>query len=231
MNSSIVIALPKIDDAKKIRTILNRHGFSVAAVCSTASTALASMSELDGGILICGYKLTDRYYRDVLEDIPSYFEMLLLASGRVIAEAPTSVLTVEMPMKVSDLVNTVDMMLSQIERRLKKEKKKPKTRSWKEQNYISNAKFLLMERNHLSEEDAYRYIQKCSMDSGTNMVETVFGWKLEKRSEQLGCTDGRRTSESGSHPGGRHSQYPQHGRCCICNYQKKRGSVSDRFSK
>ena len=56
MNSSIVIALPKIDDAKKIRTILNRHGFSVAAVCSTASTALASMSELDGGILICGYK-------------------------------------------------------------------------------------------------------------------------------------------------------------------------------
>ena len=166
MNSSIVIALPKIDDAKKIRTILNRHGFSVAAVCSTASTALASMSELDGGILICGYKLTDRYYRDVLEDIPSYFEMLLLASGRVIAEAPTSVLTVEMPMKVSDLVNTVDMMLSQIERRLK-------TRSWKEQNYISNAKFLLMERNHLSEEDAYRYIQKCSMDSGTNMVETA----------------------------------------------------------
>ena len=154
MNSSIVIALPKIDDAKKIRTILNRHGFSVAAVCSTASTALASMSELDGGILICGYKLTDRYYRDVLEDIPSYFEMLLLASGRVIAEAPTSVLTVEMPMKVSDLVNTVDMMLSQ-------------------QNYISNAKFLLMERNHLSEEDAYRYIQKCSMDSGTNMVETA----------------------------------------------------------
>ena len=139
MNSSIVIALPKIDDAKKIRTILNRHGFSVAAVCSTASTALASMSELDGGILICGYKLTDRYYRDVLEDIPSYFEMLL----------------------------------SQIERRLKKEKKKPKTRSWKEQNYISNAKFLLMERNHLSEEDAYRYIQKCSMDSGTNMVETA----------------------------------------------------------
>ena len=118
MNSSIVIALPKIDDAKKIRTILNRHGFSVAAVCSTASTALASMSELDGGILICGYKLTDRYYRDVLEDIPSYFEMLLLASGRVIAEAPTSVLTVEMPMKVSDLVNTVDMMLFQIERRL-----------------------------------------------------------------------------------------------------------------
>ena len=30
-----------------------------------------------------------------------------------------------------------------------------------------------MERNHLSEEEAFRYIQKSSMDSGTNMVETA----------------------------------------------------------
>ena len=25
----------------------------------------------------------------------------------------------------------------------------------------------------MTEQDAYRYIQKCSMDSGTNMVETA----------------------------------------------------------
>ena len=30
-----------------------------------------------------------------------------------------------------------------------------------------------MERNHLSEEEAHRYIQKNSMDNGTNMVETA----------------------------------------------------------
>ena len=35
--SSIVIALPKIEDAKKIRSVLERHGFTVASVCSTAS--------------------------------------------------------------------------------------------------------------------------------------------------------------------------------------------------
>ena len=39
-------------------------------------------------------------------------------------------------------------------------------------NY-GQAKELLMDRNHLSEEEAHRYIQKCSMDSGTNMVETA----------------------------------------------------------
>ena len=30
-----------------------------------------------------------------------------------------------------------------------------------------------MDRNHLTEEEAYRYIQKCSMDSATGMVETA----------------------------------------------------------
>ena len=147
MSSSIVIALPKIEDAKKIRTILNRHGLTVASVCSSVSNALANISELDSGVLICGYKLTDA--------------------------APNSVSTVQMPMKASALIDTVNDMLYHLERRIKKEKKKPKPRSEKEQNYISNAKRLLMEKNQMTEEEAYRHIQKCSMDSGTNMVETA----------------------------------------------------------
>ena len=173
MSSSIVIALPKIEDGKKIRTILIRHGFSVASVCSSASNALASMSVLDIGILLCGYKLADMHYRDMADNLPRYFQMLLLASPRVISEAPDSVLSVEMPIRTADFINTVNMMLTQLDRRIRKEKKKPKLRSEKEQNMISNAKMLLMERNHLSEEEAYRYIQKCSMESGTNMVETA----------------------------------------------------------
>ena len=167
MSSSIVIALPKIEDAKKIRTILNRHGLTVASVCSSVSNALASISELDSGVL------TDAYYKDALDDLPQYFEMLLLASQRIIDEAPNSVSTVQMPMKASALIDTVNDMLYHLERRIKKEKKKPKPRSEKEQNYISNAKRLLMEKNQMTEEEAYRHIQKCSMDSGTNMVETA----------------------------------------------------------
>ena len=173
MSSSIVIALPKKEDGEKIRTILIRHGFAVASVCSSAANALASMSELDSGILICGYRLTDAYYRDLAENLPSYFEMLLLASQRVMNEAPASVLTVAMPIRTGDLVNTVNMMLSQLERRIRKEKKRPKLRSEKERNLIANAKLLLMQRNHLNEEEAHRYIQKCSMDSGTDLAETA----------------------------------------------------------
>ena len=99
--------------------------------------------------------------------------MLLLASERVICEVPDSILSLQMPLKTSDLINTVHMILSKQERRRKKEKKRPKPRSWKEQNYISNAKMILMQRNHPQRGGGYRYIQKSSMDSGTNMVETA----------------------------------------------------------
>ena len=52
--SSIVIALPKIEDARKIRSVLERHGFAVASVCSTASNALSSASELGNHIVVQG---------------------------------------------------------------------------------------------------------------------------------------------------------------------------------
>ena len=38
---------------------------------------------------------------------------------------------------------------------------------------MEQAKTLLMEQNHMTEEEAHRYIQKRSMDNGTGMVETA----------------------------------------------------------
>ena len=45
--------------------------------------------------------------------------------------------------------------------------------SAEEQGVLRRAKKLLMKRNHLSEPEAHRYLQKNSMDSGTNIVETA----------------------------------------------------------
>lgn len=194
MSSSIVIALPKIEDAKKIRTILNRHGLTVASVCSSVSNALASISELDSGVLICGYKLTDAYYKDALDNLPQYFEMLLLASQRIIDEAPNSVSAVQMPMKASVLIDTVNDMLYHLERRIKKEKKKPKPRSEKEQNYISNAKRLLMENRHLSKavasEKFYEFREKLMMKCHEERIElrVVSRWYPSSRKcHSCGC--------------------------------------------
>ena len=46
-------------------------------------------------------------------------------------------------------------------------------RNAEEEADIKAAKELLMARNHMTEEEAHKYLQKCSMDSGTNIVETA----------------------------------------------------------
>ena len=39
--TSVIIALPKIDDAKSIKNLLVRSGIPVAGVCTTGAQALA----------------------------------------------------------------------------------------------------------------------------------------------------------------------------------------------
>ena len=100
--------------------------------------------------------------------------MLLVASEGVLGGCvDPDIVRLCLPLKVHDLINTIEFMQASIIRRQKKKKKIPKIRSEKEQKIIDEAKKLLMERNSMTEEEAHRYMQKCSMDSGTNLVETA----------------------------------------------------------
>lgn len=169
----IIIVLPKMEDAKRIRKILISHGFADAVPCNTASAALIEANADIRGLVISGCRLPDMHYSQLKECLPAGFEFLLLGSANAVSAADSSIMSVTMPLRIYDFVNTVEMILNQAERKYRKNKKKPRQRTEKEENYIKNAKWLLMERNHLSEEEAYRYIQKRSMDNGINMVETA----------------------------------------------------------
>lgn len=171
--SSLVIVFPKIEDAKRIRDILSRNDFDVDAVCNTAAQALSEMNNRNGGVLICGYKLPDMFYADLLECMPAGFEMLLIASSRVLSSCEGSgVIALSMPLSAYELVNTVQMMQHKARKSKRKASVKHKTRSKEDQDIIDKAKNLLIERNHMTESEAHRYLQKCSMENGTNLVET-----------------------------------------------------------
>ena len=107
--SSIVIVLPKIEDGKRIRDILAKRGYEIDAVCSTAAAALGEMNNLNGGIVICGYKLPDMFFTDLNECMPSGFQMLLIASSRALSAVEgTGIMAVTMPLSVYELVNTLE---------------------------------------------------------------------------------------------------------------------------
>ena len=164
--ADLIIAFPKLDDAKNLRKLLVRNGYDVNMVCDSGAQIVGAVNELDGGIIISGYKFSDMHYSEINDYLPKGFNMLLLASPAKLEDCDLDgIVSLAMPFKVQDLLNTLEMMMVQYN--------KPKARSENDRKVITTAKELLMERNQMTEDEAHHYIQKLSMDSGTNMVETA----------------------------------------------------------
>jgi response regulator NasT len=49
----------------------------------------------------------------------------------------------------------------------------------KDNEVVARAKEILMEKKHMKEPEAHRYLQKTAMDTGSSMVETA-GMVLER---------------------------------------------------
>ena len=171
---AIIVVFPSKDNAVSIRNLLVRYGMDVAGVCTTGAKALQYADTAEDGIVVCGYKMKDMMFTELREYLPEEFEMLLIASPeKWTGEEADGMVCLPVPLKVYDLINTMEMLLKSIERRRRKRKMERKDRGPKQREVIAKAKRLLMDRNHMSEEEAHRYLQKCSMESGTNMVETA----------------------------------------------------------
>jgi response regulator NasT len=100
--------------------------------------------------------------------------MLLVASpGKLSDGIEDGVVAVDMPLKANDMIETLDEMVQALEKVRKQDRKKPRQRNIAKQAIIDKAKEVLMKNRNMSEEEAHRYLQKNSMDSGNSMVETA----------------------------------------------------------
>ncbi len=171
---NIIVAFPRMEHAKSIKGILNKSGFPVSLICSTGGQILTGAEELGMGIVVCGPRFADMMYDEVREYLPEEFSMLLLASRDTVNFRSTEqIVSVSMPLQVHELIQTMEMMTYRLERRRKKKKSQPHVRTKEEEMLLSQAKNILMERNNFTEEEAHRYIQKNSMDSGNSLMETA----------------------------------------------------------
>ena len=172
--TSIIVVFPKAENAGQVQRLLTRNGYHVAAVCTSGMTALTMADQLGDGIVITGYRYHDMIYRELRENLPDSFRMILLASDRYLQEdIPPGVMPVSMPLQVQRLLDVLEEQTEELAQEKQRRKRQRRERSSGEKEQIAQAKALLMEKNHISEEEAHRYLQKISMDSGTNMTETA----------------------------------------------------------
>ena len=174
---NIIVAFAKQTDAQNFKSILMRGGFEIAYVCSTGAQVLTAMENLGSGVVICGSRLGDMMCTELSEDMPTYFKMLLVASPAKADELGLhgieNIVYLPTPLKKDDLYSTLTMMIEGVQTRRKKLKDKRRFRSSEEQKIIDEAKAILMERHNMTEPEAHKYLQKCSMDSGTSLLETA----------------------------------------------------------
>jgi response regulator NasT len=120
--------------------------------------------------VICGHKLSDGSAQELCADLPPTSAVLVIARRDLLEILGEDLFKLAAPVSRSDLCASVSMLL-QMSRRL--ERALRPQRSGVENELVSKAKRHLMERDGLTEEEAHRYLQKKSMDSGAKMLQTA----------------------------------------------------------
>lgn len=171
---NIIVAFSKPEDGRNIKNILTKNGISVAVSCTAGSQVLANADDLRNGIVISGFRFGDMTCRQMSSQLPEGFDVLLIAAPlRWSGQDMGRIVCLPTPFKMTDLVSTVRMMGEMQTKRRRERRRQPQARQDEDRRVIERAKDLLIHRNHMTEPEAHRYLQKCSMDSGTGMVEAA----------------------------------------------------------
>jgi len=180
---SIMLAFPNQEAASKVKNVLTSAGLPVRQVCSSGASLLQQAMLLDaGGVIILPSRLPDIAIPDLLSRLPDTFDLLILQSGNQRAEYDQlpGLTKLEMPLPGAMLV---EMVISLLETRTpaagSRKYRAGATaaqapvhhRTAAEEKVLLDAKKRLMDERQLTEEQAHRYLQRRSMETGTRLTE------------------------------------------------------------
>ena len=168
---AILVAMPKHEDSDRIADIIRRSDiWEEVFICDTGSEVLRRIEDMDISLVVCTRKLRDMGYEELYNYMPVSMNMLLLTKDVRTDLFSSNIIIVQIPFKTSDLVSSMRMLMPSGYRR--RDGKKT-SRSEGDKLTIDKAKRLLMERNNMTEPEAYRYLQKNSMDMSRTLSETA----------------------------------------------------------
>lgn len=173
MTIDVIVALSKEETGEKIKAILISNGYNVLAICTYGNELIRAIKQFSPSIVISGYKFKDMNLISIYETIGDECSFLAIVNEpyKSIVQEETDIFCISSPINNTLLVNSLDMIY-QSERRIRKLKDKVHNLEEKinERKIIEKAKGIVMRELHMDEEEAFRHIQKKSMDLGMKMV-------------------------------------------------------------
>lgn len=174
MTIDVVLALNNEEVSQKIKTILVSNGINVITVCNSGSEVIRSIKQFSPSIVISGYKFNDMNLIDIYERTGDDCSFLAIVNEpyKSFIQEETDIICISSPINTSLLLNTLDIIY-QSGRKINKLKEKVSNLEIKitERKIIEKAKGIIMKEMNLDEQEAYRYMQKNSMDFGLKMID------------------------------------------------------------
>lgn len=167
----VILAFESAKTAERIRDVIEGSGLAGCILCRSAAEVKRLVQKQRVTTVICGYKLPDQTAESMAEDLPISCAVLVVAVQTMLDMVGSDdIFKLAAPVTRSDLLASVRMLM-QSGRRMDHIARTQRTDE--EQATVERTKRVLMERNGMSEEQAHRFLQKKSMDSGIKLSQTA----------------------------------------------------------
>lgn len=177
--SGVIVACKDNVMCEKLKLVLTSAGIDVLGTAAKGASAIHIASRFydEGGVILCSYAMSDMTASELYKIKPDNFEMVVLLTARQQSIFHgNGMLCLNVPINRNDLIDTLGMLIEHKWTSLNdfgRREQKPAERTEEEKELIFKAKALLMERNHMSEPDAHRFMQKKSMDTGDTLISVA----------------------------------------------------------
>lgn len=158
----IIIVYPVKEVALQLRSMLESEGFHVSYVCARGSSALGIAQGLSEGVIVCASILSDMSAGILAENLPVGFDIVALSRNGV-ESYMGNLISLPLPVNRAEFINTVAILVSS--------RSGFTRRQGNDNEIISNAKTIIMNRQGITETQAHKYLQKKSMSSGKKLIE------------------------------------------------------------
>jgi two-component system, response regulator PdtaR len=178
---NIVVAVPKKDTAHKIKNVLIHSGYHVPDICTSANEAIRKVRQSPPDILLINFEMHDMTGLEVArivgdENLCSTVLMAGNAQRSYVTEAIVDydITVLQKPLNKLSMLNTLDIVAQTRRRMLNLSRRLEKvTSDLENRKIIEKAKGILIKTKFISEGEAYRRIQKASMDNRVSMREVA----------------------------------------------------------
>lgn len=168
----VIVAFENEKSCRRISDVLESSGVAACLLCRTGAEVKRLMGKRRIFAIVCGFKLSDCVAESLFEDLPDTTSMLMIATQNQLDMCDNEdIFKLPAPVSKGDLLTSVRILLH-FGHRLERIVHQPR-RTAEEQALLQQAKELLMERNCMTEEQAHRFLQKRSMESGIKLLQTA----------------------------------------------------------